>query len=863
MKLSLRTILWLAGVLSVVSNPCVWAHTDVTVAEARDLIASTSDLTVVDVREPYEYCDARGHIPGALNYPWSSGVLRARYEELSADGPVLVVCRSGGRSNAAASFLDSEGFQEVYDMLRGMNAWQWETAPCKYSGGAGTADDPYQIATAADLIALGETPEDYDKHFILTADIDLDPNLPGRKVFDKALIAPDVNDIEEGFQGTSFAGVFDGSDHTISHLTIEGASYLGLFGQLIHGAEISNLGLEYVDVNGTGESVGGFVGDNLGDIANGYSNGMVAGDVNIGGLIGINYGSVTASHSGSTASGIASVGGLVGENWGSIASCRGTGRVVGRDQIVGGLVGYNTGSITASDSTCTVTGVADVGGLVGNHGGNIANCHSTGTVTGDYDVGGLVGSTGGVITTSHSSSMVGGESLAGGLVGYSDDRSSITNCYSTGTVTGNNSAGGFVAENRGSVAACFSTGTVTGDNSIGGFAGENRGSIAVCYSTGLVGGVNNVGGLVGDNPGSLTASFWDVETSGQSSSAGGKGLTTVEMRDPNTYIDAGWDFVDEILNGTCDHWQALPDDYPQLCYHAGRGPVKPEGAGTAEEPYLIQDARDLGTIWFEPMAHYRMQASVDLDGITWAMAVVPWFAGTFDGNGHVIRDLHIRGSGYLGLFGKRDSGVISNLGLEAVDVNGSGDHIGGLMGYGCSGRIANCYSTGVISGGSNVGGLAGTHYIGTITMSYSGSTVSGDSAVGGLAGYSLWGWIEASYSTGMITGNEDVGGLVGYNYDGNINNSYSAGAVSGADSVGGLVGKDYYGQIIACFWDTESSGQTTSARGTGKTVIEMQTASMFLEAGWDFIDETENGDEDIWWILEGQDYPRLWWETGN
>ena len=40
----------------------------------------------------------------------------------------------------------------------------------------------------------------------------------------------------------------------------------------------------------------------------------------------------------------------------------------------------------------------------------------------------------------------------------------------------------------------------------------------------------------------------------------------------------------------------------------------------------------------------------------------------------------------------------------------------------------------------------------------------------------------------------------------------------------------------------------------------MQIASTFLEAGWDFADETENGAEDIWWILEGQDYPRLGWE---
>ena len=62
-------------------------------------------------------------------------------------------------------------------------------AHAQYSGGHGTSADPYQIATAADLIALGETPTDYDKHFILTADIDLDPNLPGRRVFDNAVIA--------------------------------------------------------------------------------------------------------------------------------------------------------------------------------------------------------------------------------------------------------------------------------------------------------------------------------------------------------------------------------------------------------------------------------------------------------------------------------------------------------------------------------------------------------------------------------------------------------------------------------------------------------------------------------------------------
>lgn len=43
----------------------------------------------------------------------------------------------------------------------------------------------------------------------------------------------------------------------------------------------------------------------------------------------------------------------------------------------------------------------------------------------------------------------------------------------------------------------------------------------------------------------------------------------------------------------------------------------------------------------------------------------------------------------------------------------------------------------------------------------------------------------------------------------------------------------------------------------------MQMAGTFLNAGWDFAGETENGTENIWWILDGQDYPRLWWEPGE
>jgi hypothetical protein len=156
-------------------------------------------------------------------------------------------------------------------------------AYAKYSGGTGEPNDPYQIATAADLIALGEDPNDYDKHFLLTADIDLDPNLPGRKVFDKAVI---------GSQWNPFSGAYDGNGHTISHLTIVGAHYLGLFGGLGSAGEVKNLGVVDVNITGSGDNIGGLAGtsNHASVVVQCYSTGSVSGKGYIGGLAGENRG---------------------------------------------------------------------------------------------------------------------------------------------------------------------------------------------------------------------------------------------------------------------------------------------------------------------------------------------------------------------------------------------------------------------------------------------------------------------------------------------------------------------------------------------------------------------------------------------
>jgi len=115
----------------------------------------------------------------------------------------------------------------------------------------------------------------------------------------------------------------------------------------------------------------------------------------------------------------------------------------------------------------------------------------------------------------------------------------------------------------------------------------------------------------------------------------------------------------------------------------------------------------------------------------------------------------------------------------------------------------------------------------------------------------------------VVDGNDTVGGLVGYNDNGSISDCYSIGPVDGNDTVGGLVGGSRHvpiDPITASFWDMETSGLVRSAGGIGLTTAEMQNAGTFLDAGWDFVDESVNGTEDIWSICEGTNYPRLVWQ---
>ncbi len=80
--------------------------------------AKKKQLPIVDVRETDEY--ARGHIPGAVNFPLSD--LGSDFTKLVKNTDYYLVCQSGGRSAMAAEFLSDQGFN-VTNVMGGTGSW--------------------------------------------------------------------------------------------------------------------------------------------------------------------------------------------------------------------------------------------------------------------------------------------------------------------------------------------------------------------------------------------------------------------------------------------------------------------------------------------------------------------------------------------------------------------------------------------------------------------------------------------------------------------------------------------------------------------------------------------------------------------
>ena len=583
------------------------------------------------------------------------------------------------------------------------------------------------ITTVAELLAVTG-----DLDYILTKSLDLSTeDVDGSELGTQ--LADDVTEGNSSYIPNGFTGTFDGGGFIISGLTKPLFDEIGGDGII---SEISNLtliadestgvsgrgilanetliGTEIVDVHGVGDvdggantDVGGLVGTlGTGEISESSFTGDVTGTNTVGGLVGLAFGDITDSTFSGSVTGERYVGGIAGGTGApTISNSSASGSVTGLaggEGNIGGLVGGGSATITDSHADVNVTGAAtyitdpetgeiitqgtpNTGGLLGlgDMSVTISNSYSTGTVTGDTKVGGLVGTlAGGYIEESYSTGDVFGRTNGsiGGLVGFADSGSGFGT--PRGITLTQTEAPGIISS---LIESSYATGDVTQIGSgndgggVGGLVGRlYSGTVLNSYSTGDVLGETTVGGLVGK-----------VEQYGQNS-----GLTI-----------GGADYV--------NYYGLIKNSY---------------ATGTINNGY--NGANRLGGL-----------------------------VGTFSG-GKIVNSYATAGG--LG-----------------IDASQGCDHIGGLVGDGAGGsgiiQDSFAYIEGNISAGcGQVGGLAGS-FSGSITDSFAfiGGVVSGGNKVGGLVGvfYGDQALITGSYSSvgdlQAANGNNLIGTLIGeYNENG-------------------------------------------------------------------------------------------------
>ncbi len=613
----------------------------------------------------------------------------------------------------------------------------WSCAPAsavEFAGGTGDPNNPYQIATADQLIAIGSDPTLLDKHYILIADIDLDSKVPGGVIFNQAVIG------QSG--GHSFTGCLDGRGHTISNLAISapGQDNIGLFAHMA-GGQLKNLGLENVQITG-GSRVGALLGRGEGGtISHCHATGTVVGSYVTGELVGeIDYGTVSSCYSAGTVTGGDFTGGLIGGSYGSVTdSCCSSCDVAGTN-CIGGLVGGDWGITTfLSYSTGCVEGVGSVGGLLGTNQGIVLSCRSTSRVIGTgSSVGGLVGrSYGGIIATSYSTGPVSGPREVGGLVGgYCAVRDSYFLVPQEGGGSGHETGTPLTAVQM-SQRSSFKGWDFWGAHADGvrdeWFLPKDSSPVLVWEggNTGLL-AIPDVGGLSrGQAQASLQGAGFtagDIIYDYHRTISEGCVIRTF----PSSFAVPGTAVGLVVSSGSYD-WTTNPGD------------------GSIAEPYRVGTAGELESLADHPELwdkHFVLTADIDLGGRTYPAALIAPdadgsaeyfqgtpFSGTFDGQDNTIANLTIltHGGDYLGLFGKvgpkgvvttppnarppivrgfsdevASSGIVARLNLSNARILGgqSSRVVGALVGSN-NGTIINCSGTGVLIGRRTIGDLFG------------------------------------------------------------------------------------------------------------------------------------------------------------
>lgn len=309
--------------------------------------------------------------------------------------------------------------------------YQLNGTTCRMEG-LGTSADPYQIENGTQLLLFqsivngtnGQTPNP-------AACAELTDNIDMHNITGFAPI---------GTETDSYTGTFNGNNHSISGLTVNGSDAAGLFGY-VKGATIQKINLCDSLITTTGDYAGGIVGfatDNAKIVNCSTNNIEINAGLHIGGIIGRGEGSTEISNctNTSTLAGTYHVGGIAGSlNGGSITNCGNSGDLpaIWANGSVGGIVGFtNAGQISTCYNTGKVTGAsnADVGGIVGlfKSSFSISDCYNVGDVQGGQLTGGIAGSAIGTFRCCYNTGAVTDSPCRGGVIGYNSNIT-IDHCY--------------------------------------------------------------------------------------------------------------------------------------------------------------------------------------------------------------------------------------------------------------------------------------------------------------------------------------------------------------------------------------------------------------------------------------------------
>lgn len=515
----------------------------------------------------------------------------------------------------------------------------------------------------------------------------------------------------------------------------------------------------------------------------------------------------------------------------------------------------NVGFYNAHIESAVNSGAGVIGGYIGvkapnavEKTGQVENCYVSGSVKGKY-AGGIASRMG---------------RPYGGQICY------IKNCYSTAEVisTGDECGGivGSMYENS-EVSYCYSTGVLIGANSVGGIAAlpSEGAKITACVAwnwkiTGPAARSGRISGMLSQGESGhqaapvasecyawedMICSGFTPEDNAGSISTGqynGVGENTQNLQNSIANWGTPWYNVGNIDMGfPILEWQFDREDYANYGGHDN----EPEGDfangdGTQNNPYVIANAthiQNMSKALIEKQTiYFVLSADIDMQGISWqplndANGYHKWI--NFDGRNHVIKNLTCESGTYRSFFGVL-CGECRNVGFVDANVFSPDTGIGIIAGYvglaagaeNYTGKVTNCYTSGVLKGSGAAGGI------------------------GGVLGGS--GYIKNCYSSAtvidQITNNTGkAGGIIG-RVNGNANgssieNCYTSGDISaiGGGNVGGIIGKVDNGKLVVknCIaWNSTltSTDKTKVGRivgGTANTTYENCYAheGIILKAG--------------------------------